>query len=173
MSHSSQAREANREYALKLLTTELGNNWIDSAYFTSDGPEYGKVFDTTWDELEASHLIRAKYPIGDLSRYWLLPQGWLKGIQLLGIPEQPDFKVRLGRLCETLKRYVKGRHQYNVADVENIAVEAGLAKGFICNCIDTQLIELYLSSYSATWMKDGTGKGTTLWIPRTVGLTLI
>lgn len=61
---------------------------------------------TTWADRVEWRWIK-KVDVLNSTTYWLTGRGWLEAIRVSGLAEDPDLKVKLGRLAQALKDKVK------------------------------------------------------------------
>ena len=89
MSHSTEDRIANLEYALKLFVRDVGDTYYDAGFITPGGDvEYDQIFPTTWRELTDKFYLRQVFH----GTFKITSYGWITG--------DPAFKQRLGLLSK-------------------------------------------------------------------------
>jgi hypothetical protein len=137
MTVSRDTRMDNLAKALKLMTQEVGENAIFRVVIEADKPEYAGILPTTWKELVDRYMVKDH----GWDRYQLTGFGWLKGVQLLGLPEAPEFKRKMSQLAAALKGQVKGRQQEALVDVWAVAKESGVSEDFVWNAIESRLLD--------------------------------
>ena len=166
MSYSKEERQANVDYAMNLFFTKLGNQWIRTFFIDPTHADFSEICPTTWGELTERYSYIKALLGGDL--YALTPSGWLKCLEFRAIPKTPEFQRDVGKLCASLKDYIKGRKESALVTVEALAAETNLPAGFICNLMDADFINLELRRYSASWASGLEGR--MLVIPTNCGL---
>jgi hypothetical protein len=170
MSLAARERIDNLDYALKLLTKEIGDNWLESVHFEPGGtPEYDAILATTWADLESKMYIRSKL---NGYVYGMTPYGWITGILKVGTNTTGHFEERIGRLSAVLKDLVKGRNSPQYPFVKGVAAESSVPEGFICNVVDSRLFESILKRRGAEW-QSVKGRGQLMKVPIDFGLELI
>jgi len=157
------------EYTIKLLTRDVGNNWIASVLIEPAGTaEYNAIFNSTWSELKAKYYISSK---GHGLFYTLTGYGWMKGCELLGRKTDQNFKVDIGKVAKVLKDSIKGRDNDTFLFTEAVQRESGVPEGLICNIIDSNIFEHWFHKRGAKW--ESQGRGQLIKIPLDFGLELI
>jgi hypothetical protein len=167
MSLSIDNRKENLSYALKLLTVEVKDKWVESVIFAPGGsPEFDAIVSTTWSELESKIYVRNR-----LRYYTMTPHGWLTGMELLGKKTDGQLANQVGRLAGVLKNSVKGRAGPASPFVDAVAKESDVPAGLICNIVDSKLMEYWHRRKGTSW--EGSGRGQLIHIPIDFGLELI
>jgi hypothetical protein len=169
MNHLSRASRENHQFALKLMVTDLGTDWLYRGTFTSVGRDYETVLPTTWAELTALGYLTATKMAHSATRYALTNSGWVAGAALLGVPDKPAFQESLGKLSEALKANRQGKTQAGLETIESVARQSRLPVGFIRNAIDCDFLGVYLKQTGATW-ESAASRGIMVRIPTTCGL---
>jgi hypothetical protein len=134
---SRDARIENFSLALKLMTREVGDHQIWQVFIEADKPEYQAILPTTWKELVDRSMVKDR----GWNTYQITGSGWLAGVQLLDLPNTPDFQRKMSRLAATLKKQIKGRQEEALMDVWALANESGLTEEFIWNAIESRLLD--------------------------------
>jgi hypothetical protein len=142
MTVSRDDRLENRALALELLLKFAGDQavWCMDFLDPDEVPELKAVYPTTWKELDESGYVK-RFGGLNYTLYQLTPLGWLRGLQITGQDQSPEFKERLGRLAAVLKISVKGRHEEAWVDLETVAKEANLPVGWVSNAVEAGAIE--------------------------------
>jgi hypothetical protein len=167
MSVSVDSRKENLAYALKLLTAEVKDNWVESVIFAPGGsPEFDAILPTTWSELESKMYVRNK-----LRYYTMTPRGWLTGMELLGKKADSQLASQVGRVAAVLKNSVKGRAEAAFPFIDAVAKESDVPAGLVCNIVDSKLFEYWYRRKGASW--EGRGRGQLIHVPIDFGLELI
>ena len=156
MSHSRQERLDNIDQLIQILMERTSPNWVKMSICETTDPALTKIFPTSWSD--ARGLGYVQQVSGFRSHYQLTGTGWVKGLELNGILNAPDFNTMLGKVCKSLKDLVKGREQAGRIDIEIIARQTEIAVGMISNIIEANLIETRLGRSGATWAKGFGGK---------------
>lgn len=140
-------RLENARLALRLCVQAVGDFTINEVTLDTNDAIFSGIIPTTWSELHQQHLV---VHIKDTSIYYLTGPGWLKGLEISGILDDPQFKAKAGRLSATLKRYLNGRNEALVStfDVEK---GSGLPYGFVHNAIDSKLLRKLFNEKGADW----------------------
>jgi hypothetical protein len=149
MSLSDSKRQSNINVALTLIMQQLGAPF-DWQEHDSTEAKFSGVHRTTWDELTQRGFARAT----TFERYILTPRGWIEGLKLTGTFGSADFKAKAGKLSKALKDRVKGRHEPELVDRNEIAEEAGLDEYFVYEAIDGHLLRELFEQIDAHWALD-------------------
>ena len=167
MSLSIDSRRENLAYALKLLTVEVKDNWIEAVIFSPGGsPEFDAILPTTWSELESKIYVRNR-----LRYFTMTPHGWLTGIELLGKKTDHQFANQIGRVAAVLKDSVKGRTGASFPFIDAVAKESDVPAGLVCNIVDSNLFEYWHRRKGAKW--EPSARGQLIHVPLDFGLELI
>jgi hypothetical protein len=167
MSLSVDTRKDNLAYALRLLMEMVGDKWIESTLLVPGNPELNAVLPTTWSELESKVYVRTR-----LRYYTMTPHGWLTGMKLLGKKTDVQFAEQVGRIAAALKDSVKGRTREAFLFTDAVAKEGEVAKGLVCNVVDSKLFERWHQRKGADW-ESFRSRGQVIRVPTTFGLELI
>ena len=167
MSLSKTERQANIDIALKLQMEEVGERSIRQVFIDPTSDAYRDIHETTWIELQHRGVIRRSV----LQYFSLSGYGWRTALELTEQNNNYDTRVKLGRMCSSLKAAVKGRSNpagVALVSAQDVAVETGLELGFVANVIDGELIDYWLKRHGAIWA-DG-WEGQMLAVPLDFGL---
>jgi hypothetical protein len=137
MTLSKQDRDEDLNSAVRMMMEELGPSWYALLFPDGDKPPYDKVLPTSWRELTRRGYIK---DLG-LKRYELTATGWLYGVELLDLCNQPEFRAQMSRLSATLKGYVKGRAEDALKDIYSVATDSDVSEGFVRNAIKSKLLD--------------------------------
>lgn len=149
MSLSDRDRQNNITLTLTLMMQGLASPF-DWQEHDSTHSKFAAVRRTTWDELVKRGFARAT----TFDRYILTPRGWIEGLKVTGTFDDPEFKAKAGRLSRALKARIKGRHEPEIADRNEIAAEAGLEEYFVYEAIDGHLLRELFNQIDAYWVPD-------------------
>jgi hypothetical protein len=114
------------------------------------------ICETTWLDLQRHGYLRP-YPQFS-GRLLLTGLGLRHGLELCGMHQNEQLQEVLGKLCKYLKGFVKGRRQATGINIETIANETGLQRGFIINVIEAELFEYWFKQYGAVWAAGFVGR---------------
>lgn len=165
----SLPEEIRRTDALALLAQLfmiLGDRAIDCALFDCSDPAYAAVQNTSWNELCSEGLLIKKTD----SLYVFTAKGWSEALIRAEITTTA-FNQRIGRLAQSLKDQIKGRHHSAIVPFDDVVQASGLPPGWVFNAIDSHLISQIHGKQDASWM-DGS-RGRLVDIPRDFGLVEI
>ena len=132
-----QDREKDLENAVRMMMEELGPRWCALLFPEGDKPPYDQVMSTTWRELTRRGYVKDR----GLKRYEFTAAGWLCGVALLDLPNQPDFRSQMSRLSATLKGYVKGRVDDALKDIYSVAKDGAVSEDYVRNAIESKLLD--------------------------------
>jgi hypothetical protein len=167
MSLSNAKREINMPEALRLMMHDLDQPFDWQEHDSTEG-KFVCIHRTTWDELINRGSVRAT----TFDRYILMPLGWIEGLKVTGAFDDPEFKAKAGLLSSALKARVKGRHEPELADGNDIADETGLDEYFVYNTIDSHLLRELFNQIDAYWAPDDRMKNM-IEIPTRFGLPIL
>jgi hypothetical protein len=155
---------ADLKRTLLLMFDEVGDRRISAVFFNVARPELTHIQATTWSVLTDQHYIA---PMLNAQIYVLTSRGWAKGLDLRGETASQSLRDKLGQLCASLKKHVKGRARPALVTIQTAATDSKLSDGFIFNAIEAKLIERVLQRKGADW---ATGfKGSVILVPDTFG----
>jgi hypothetical protein len=137
MTVSRNDRVADLADALRKMTEDVGENAVWRVDISIESERYRHVRATTWKELLDRGLIKWFFH----NTYQLTTIGWRKGVQLLELDKDPEFRGKLSRLAATLKDQVKGRYEEAYLDLFHAAQLSELTEDFICNIIESRLLD--------------------------------
>lgn len=155
MTLSADFRSNNRQRALRALFENLEDGCVGTVLFSkSDFPD---VLATTWKDIEDESWIQRLY-----GQYVLTSNGLREALRAPGKIDDEQLKARLGRLCGTLKAYVKDRDEDAVVSFPSLVQLADLPEGFVFNAIECDLFELILDRKGASWCNGMKGFAVTI-----------
>lgn len=166
MSLSKQQRQENLELALKQFASNIGSCPIGAYIIVPNDGHYQGIFETTWLDLQRHGYLRP-YPKFS-GRLLLTGLGLRHGLELCGMHQNKQLQEMLGKISKCLKGFVKGRKQAKGINVETIANETGLQKGFIINVIEAELLERWFKQYGTVWAPGFVG--SIIIVPQDFGL---
>jgi hypothetical protein len=134
---SKTNREQDAANALKLMVSELGEEAFKYSWVDAENELFRSILVTTWRELEERGVVINR----GYNEYSLTAIGWLCGIEILGLPEQTEFKSRMSRLSACLKAFVKSRSEHALVEIDDIATSSGLSESFVRNAIESRLLD--------------------------------
>jgi hypothetical protein len=167
MSICNEDWENNIPQALHLMMHDLDSPF-DWQEHDSTEAKFAGIHRTTWDEMIGRGLVRAT----TFDRYVLMPRGWIEGRKITGAFDDPAFKAKAGRLSGALKNRIKGRHDPQDADRNEIANETGLDEYFVYDAIDSHLLRELCNQIDAHWAPDDRNKNL-IEIPAGFGLDIL
>lgn len=128
MSLSEQARSNNLDLLVRYAMQELGDNEFDYLFIRAEDQPFDEIVPTTWEEAKRRCYVKNQA----WQTYQFAGNGWLRGIELLRLTEDPVFAGKLSKLSATLRGYVTPRpQQEQLVDIFGVAEQSGLETSFI------------------------------------------
>jgi hypothetical protein len=150
MTLSAEGRRTNVNEALKAFLDGLAGGYFGTVYL--ERSNYPHVLNTSWTVIANEYLIE---PIDDAEQFFrLAPAGYREALTLSGRDRDQQFRQDLGKLCEVLKKRVKGRDCGGVTMRLDLVQQSGLSEGFVCNALGADLIRHVLNRHGAEWDGD-------------------
>jgi hypothetical protein len=141
-------RLANLKLALTLCVQAVGDSATNEITLDASHADYSNILSTTWQELHEHHFVTH---IDRTPFYYLTGLGWVKGLEVAGTLQEPEFQAKAGRLSAILKRYVKARQTETLVSTWQVANDSQLPYGFVYNSIDGKLLEKLFKTKGADW----------------------
>jgi hypothetical protein len=138
MTLSKPDRNEDLNNAVRMMMEELGPRWYGSLFPFGENAPYDRVLPTTWRELTRRGYVKD----WGQRRYEFTATGWIYGVALLDLHNQPGFRGQMSRLSATLKGYVKGRAEDALKDICSVAKDSDVGEDFVRNAIEGKLLDL-------------------------------
>jgi len=138
MSLSIQTRSDDLDWLVRLAMQELGENDFDALFINAEAVPFNEIRHTTWEEAKSRRYLKSQA----WRTFQFAEKGWLRGVELLNLTQDPAFAQKLSKLSQTLRSYVTPRPQEaQLVDIFTIASQSGLDHSFIYNAVSTRLID--------------------------------
>lgn len=139
MTVSRENRDQDLDDAIRMMMAELGDGWFALLFVNGDKAPYDKVLSTTWRELTRRGFVKDR----GLKRLDFTSRGWLYGVMLLDLQNEPTFRENMSKLLATLKGYVRelGRQQDALVDIYQVSRDSGVSEDFVRNAISSKLLD--------------------------------
>lgn len=166
MTLSDSQREAEIDLALTQMMQELADAFVDEKAFDPRANQFMTLHQTTWTDILAQGWVRDMGIIGQ-RRYKLTGKGWIEGLRRTAQVDSQLSTERLGKICASLKRFVEGRNDDIVVDVNSVRTP-DVPLGRLMNVIESGLLEkrFYERHMNVRWQH----RGKYIWIPARFGM---
>ncbi len=154
MTLSNQEREANIDFAFRLLIPAINEKAISRTFLDPAAEPFGEILSTTWKELCDQGWAEECELYGQ-QRYRLTGKGWVEGLWRTGAGRDRKLLDRLGRLSAKLKRYVKGRGTDVTVELAKLARDVQLPEGWVFNAVESNAFEILQERRGVTWKEQG------------------
>jgi len=147
MTLSREDRIQDLADALRRMTEDVSEQAVWRVDVEIKSERYQHIRNTTWKEL----IDRGWAKWFTYNTCQLTMVGWRKGIQLLGLDKDPNFRAKLSHLAAVLKDEVKGRHEEVYLDVFHAAERSWLTEDLVYNIIESKLLD-YAFTIKGAWL---------------------
>jgi hypothetical protein len=157
MTLSKQRQDANMVHALALMLEQLGDEYTNSAQgvFDTTDKRFKSIHRSTWAEMEDLGYIRRDDQITGKTppEYLFTPAGWYTAHDRLGHTQKgTEFVSKLARVSKALKDCIKTGNRTEILEhVQTIAEAAQVSYDFLCNVIDSGVIDKCFGQRGARW----------------------
>lgn len=142
MTLSVEERRQHMVFILERMSVEVGDHPVFACVFTRKEHAWlDEVPRTTFDELEQGGYIQVEEFFGGNRHYQLTPAGWLKAFVVTDRLDTEQEQERREVLLRVLKSKVAARSGIEVVDGREVAQETGLPSGWVCNAVESQLLD--------------------------------